>query len=147
MPTSPTTDLWPSDLFGAPMTPTPLTVLREQGKALGSNTHNFVLGEVETHPDGDGRRFVHFFWLVAPFLRYRSALLKVIHGLQPYPATVVETELTKVADQNFWNHEVKDEQELKDSLREFFNEPRVKELVRSVINLSNNVAPPEETMT
>jgi hypothetical protein len=137
-------DLWPPEVFAtsSPTSPaTPLTILRRQGEALGAHTQNFVLGEVETSAGGDGRQFAHFFWLIAPLLQYRKALLKVTHGLQPYPATVVETELTKQADQSYWSREAKDEQELQDRLREFFNEPRVKEVLRSVITLSNDVAP------
>jgi hypothetical protein len=136
-------DLWPDDIFATPAPATPIAVLREQGEALGSRTHNFVHGDVETHGASDGKGFTHFFSLVAPFLRYRKALLKVTHGLQPYPATVTETELTKQPDQNYWSRDVKDGQELQDRLREFFNEPRVKEIVRSVINLSNDIAPPD----
>lgn len=143
MPTASTLDLWPDDIFGAPAASTPIAVLRQQGEALGARTHNFVHGEVQTSDAGDGKQFTHFFFLVAPFLRYRRALLKVTHALQPYPATVLETELTKQPDQNYWSRDVKNEQELQERLREFFNEPRVKEILRSVINLSNDVVPPE----
>jgi hypothetical protein len=119
-------------------------VLRRQGEALGARTQNFVSGDVSTSARDDGKGFTHFFSLVAPLLQYRKALLKVTHGLQPYPATVIETELTKQADQGYWNREAKDERELQDHIREFLNEPRVKEVLRSVINLSNDVAPPDD---
>jgi hypothetical protein len=137
-------DLWPDDLVGGPAPSSPIGVLRQQGEALGARTHNFVHGEVETSGSDDGKQFVHFFWLVAPFLRYRRALLRVTQGLQPYPAMVFETELTKLPDQSEWSREVNNEQELQTRLREFFNEPRVKQLVRTVINLSNDVVPPDD---
>lgn len=134
--------LWPDDIFGTSDV-TPIAVLREQGEALGARTHNFVRGDVETTTDSDGKTFSHSLCLVAPFLRYRKALLRVDHGLKPYPATVVETDLTKQDSARYWSREVGDERELEERLREFFNEPRVKEILRSVINLSNDVAPPD----
>jgi hypothetical protein len=142
-------DLWPRDVFAGSSpnsTATPLAVLRKQGEALGAHTQNFVSGEVQTSAGVDGKQFTHFFMLVAPLLRYRKALLQVNHGLQPYPATVVETELTKQGDK-FWSREAKNEQELQDHIREFLNEARVKEILRSVINLSNDVAPLEAQST
>lgn len=144
MPTAPAPDLWPTDLFGSlPATaPTPITILKQQGRALGAHTHNFVYGEVETSTSDDGKRFSHALCLVAPFLRYRKPLLSVNHGLQPYPANVIESSLTK-KDASYWTKQVGNEQELQDALREFFNEPRVKEVLRSVIDLSNDVAPPD----
>ncbi|MCI0704939.1 MAG: hypothetical protein L0241_28090 [Planctomycetia bacterium] len=143
MPTAPMLDLWPDDLVGGPVPSSPIGVLRQQGEALGARTHNFVHGEVQTSDSGDGKRFTHFLMLVAPFLRLRRALLKVTQGLEPYPATVVETELTKEPNQNEWSRDVNNERELQDCLREFFNEPRVKQFVRTVINLSNDVVGPE----
>ena len=142
MPTT-TRDLWPADIFTTP-TVTPIAVLREQGEILGSHTQNFVHGEVETTTLKDGRKFTHTLYLLAPLLRYREPLLRVDqHQTQPYPATVVETNLTKQADQGHWSREVNNEVELRESLREFLSEPRVKEVLRSVINLSNDVAPVE----
>jgi hypothetical protein len=143
MPTAPTLDLWPDDLISGPAPSSPIGVLRQQGEALGARTHNFVHGEVQTSESGDGKQFVHFFSLVAPFLRFRRALLLVTQGLDPYPATVVETELTRQPDQSEWSRKVNNEQELQDCLREFFNQPRVKQIVRTVINLSNDAVPPE----
>lgn len=143
MPTTLVTDLWPTDLFGAPSTPTPVAVLRQQGEALGARTHNFVLGEVDTESNPQGTVFTHKLMLVAPFLRYRKPMLYVHHDLQPFPAEVYEGELTRPQNQEQWRQTVSNEQELQDRLREFFNEPRVKEVLRTVFNLSNDVAPVE----
>lgn len=144
MPTAPAPDLWPSDLFTAPAPPTPIAVLKQQGKALGARTHNFVFGEVETQPDTEGTSFVHSLMLVAPFLRYRKPMLAVEHGTQPYPATVTETDLTRhPATGEYWSHTVNNVQELQERLREFFDIPRTKEILRTVFNLSNDVAPPD----
>lgn len=134
-------DLWPADIFSTPRV-TPIAVLRTQGDALGARTHNFVHGDVETSTSADGKQFAHTLHIAAPLIRYRKALLRVDQPqLAPYPAMVVETDLTKQPNANYWSRSVADEQELQESLREFFNEPRVKEILRSVINLSNDVAP------
>jgi hypothetical protein len=143
MPTPPVNDLWPPDLLGGEHTPTPIGILRQQGEALGARTHNFVLGEVETSPDSNGTMFTHSLMLVAPFLRYRKPLLKVYHAVLPFPAEVVEGDLTRTSDKEPWRQKVNDENELRDRLQEFFNEARVKTLIRSVINMSNDVAPEE----
>ena len=107
MPTALAPDLWPTDLLSPPLAPTPIAVLKQQGKALGARTHNFVYGEVETEPNPQGTTFAHKLVLVAPFIRYRRPLLYVNHGLHPYPATVVETDLTKPANQGYELGEVK----------------------------------------
>ncbi|MBP3956816.1 hypothetical protein J8F10_16200 [Gemmata sp. G18] len=136
-------DLWPADIFTMPSS-TPIAVLRQQGEALGAHTHNFVHGEVETTSTLDGKQFAHTLYLSAPLLRYRKPLIRVDQPQpQPYPATIVETDLTKQHDKNYWSSPVRDEQELQDRLREFFNELRVKEILRAVFNLSNDVAPPD----
>jgi hypothetical protein len=139
-------DLWPADIFVAPRaTPiTPIAVLRQQGEALGAHTHNFVHGEVETTTLADGKQFEHTLFLSAPLLRFRKPLIRVSQAQpEPYPVTVVETELTKQPDQNYWSRKVANEAELQDRLGEFFNEPRVKVILRSLIDMSNDVVPPE----
>lgn len=140
-----TQDLWPEDIFTTPSA-TPIAILRQQGEALGARTHNFVHGEVETNSDPNGRAFEHVLYLTAPLLRYRKKLLSVWQAQPlPYPATVVEGDLTKSKEEQYWSAPVKNEQELQERLREFFNEPRVKEILRSVINMSNDVVPAEDT--
>ena len=134
-------DLWPPDVF-VPAAVTPIAILRQQGESLGDHTHNFVHGEVETTSDDEGKRFTHTLYLVAPFLRYRKPLLRVTGGLQPYPATAVETDLTKHGDR-YWSAQAITELELQERIREFFNQDRVKEVLRAVINMSNDVVPPE----
>lgn len=144
MPTQ-TPDLWPADIF-APAAPvaTPVAVLRQQGDALGARTHNFVRGDVET-VSASGKSFEYTLYLSAPLLRYHQALVRVQQPqLEPYPATVVETDLTKQPSAGrYWTAEVSNEHDLQDRLREFFNEPRVKEILRSLINLSNDISPPD----
>jgi hypothetical protein len=134
-------DLWPSDLFTAPTT-TPVAVLRQQGETLGARTHNFVLCEVDTESNAEGTVFTHRLMLVAPFLRYRAPILMLNHGLQPYPAELQNTHLTGL-NQETWNRKVSNEEELREKLREFFNQDRVKEIIRAVINMSNDVVSSE----
>ena len=143
MPTALIPDLWPSDLLPPPTTPTPIAILKQQGEALGARTHNFVFGEVETEPNPEGTAFTHKLMLAAPFIRYRKPMLYVHHGLQPFPAEVYEGQLTLLENQQQWRRKVNNEGELQDRLREFFNELRVKEILRAVFNLSNDVAPPD----
>lgn len=134
-------DLWPDDLSGDP-TRTPVAILRRQGEALGTRTQNFVLGEVESRPFNNGTQFEHSFVLEAPFLRFRFPLLRVTHGPGLFPATVVETDLTKpTTEGGFWSLVANDEQELIDIIRQFFNFDRVKTMVRSLISQSSEIAP------
>jgi len=136
-------DVWPANLTG-PVTVNPVAVLRRQAEALGEKTHNFVIGEVETTPVASGTMFEHSFVLVAPFLRFRFPLLRVTHRIQPYPATVAETDLTKPIDAKFWNTTAQDEKELLTALEEFFATDRVVSLVRSLITQSNDYAPEDD---
>ncbi|MBN9120064.1 MAG: hypothetical protein J0I06_13020 [Planctomycetes bacterium] len=129
-------DLWPQDLFTTP-TVTPVAVLRQQGETLGARTHNFVRCEVDTESNADGTIFTHKLMLVAPFLRYRAPLLMLHHKLQPYPATLENTPLTGRVLQA-WHRAVNNEQELREALREYFNQDRVKEIIRAVNNMSND---------
>ncbi len=141
---TPIPDLWPSDLVGPPTT-TPVAILRRQGDALGTHTQNFVLGEVETRPIVNGTQFEHNFVIQAPFLRFRFPLLRVTHGVNPYPLSMVETDLTKsqAPSSQFWHREAKTELEFQDQLREFFALSAVKSLIGSLIAQSNEIAPDE----
>jgi hypothetical protein len=147
MPITDIPDLWPNDLIG-PATVTPMAILRRQGEALGAKTHNIVSGEVETRTGPKGTKFEHDFVLVAPFLRFRFPLLRVSHGVQAFPATVVETDLTGQSRQRkglkLWNKEVTTEDELIKALEEFFGTDSVKEVVRSLVAQSTDFAPDNE---
>jgi len=135
-------DLWPPDIFTTPA-PTPIAVLRRQGEALGAHTQNLVHGEVETTTNPDGKSFTHTLYLSAPLLRYRRPLLNVDQTQpQAYPAIVWEADLTRPPNDR-WSREVANEEELQACIQEFLNEPRVKNILRSVINMSNDVAPAE----
>jgi hypothetical protein len=131
-------------LFATPVA-TPIAVLRKQGEALGAHTQNFVHGEVETSSP-EGTRFIHTLYISAPLLRYKHPLLNISQN-QPqfYPVILRETELTKEPGKPSWGVGAANAQELQDRIREFFNEARVKELLRTLISLSNDVAPPEDT--
>jgi len=136
MPVAEIPDLWPPDLTG-PTTLTPVVILRRQGEALASRTHNLVRGEVETRPFNEGKSFEHNFVLVAPFLRFRFPLLRVSHRVSGYPATLAETDLTKPDGVGgYWNETAQNEAEMQQKLQAFFNQDKVKAVIRSLLDQS-----------
>jgi hypothetical protein len=137
----PIPDLWPDDLSGD-ASRTPVALLRRQAEALGTRTSNFVYGEVESRPANNGKQFEHVLVVQAPFLRFRFPLLRVTHGLALFPATVVETDLTKGQEpEKYWNATATTEEELIEAIRTFFNSDRVKTLIRSLVSQSTEIAP------
>jgi hypothetical protein len=138
MPSTEIPDLWPTDLTG-PAIFTPVVILRRQGEALGARTHNLVRGEVETRPTSNGTMFEHSFVLVAPLIRYRFPLLKVSHKVGGYPATLVETDLTRnQPTDNYWSAVVGDKAQLEVQLNSFFSQANVKAIIRSLIDQSSS---------
>jgi hypothetical protein len=136
MPVAEIPDLWPADLTG-PAKLTPVVILRRQGEALASRTHNLVRGEVETRPFNDGKGFEHNLVLVAPFLRFRFPLLRVSHRVSGYPATLAETDLTKPDGVGgYWNAIANNEDEMQQRLQAFFNQEKVKAVIRSLLDQS-----------
>ncbi|HUR54352.1 MAG TPA: hypothetical protein VMZ71_09485, partial [Gemmataceae bacterium] len=131
-------DLWPSDLVGE-ATLTPVAILRRQGEALGGRTSNFVYGEVESRPVASGAGFEHTLVLIAPFLRFRFPLVNVSHGIALYPVQVAETDLTKptAPGSRYWSESASTEAELRAVLQKFFEQERVKTVIRSLILQSN----------
>jgi hypothetical protein len=137
VPTTEIPDLWPADLTG-PTTLTPVVILRRQGEALASRTHNLVRGEVETRPFNEGKSFEHNFVLVAPFLRFRFPLLRVSHRVSGYPATIAETDLTKPEGVGgYWSETAQNEEEMQQKLQIFFNQNKVKAVIRSLLDQSS----------
>jgi hypothetical protein len=79
-------DLWPPEIdtgFDA----SPLSVLRDQARRLGSRTNYKLLAELRTFPVGQNLR--HNFEIVAPALGgYRYLLFSVTHPPELFPMTV-----------------------------------------------------------
>jgi hypothetical protein len=121
-------DLWPPD-FGITHQPSPASILRQQGHLLGQRTQNFVIGEVESKsekPNG----FLHTFYLTAPLLDFRQALLHVRHRVEFYPAELA------IYDENgshVANATAPDAVQFMSELRQHLANERILRLVRSLV--------------
>ena len=79
-------NLWPTD-FGTIGEKTPVSILREQGGALGARTGNTVLGRVVTGGATPGK-FQQVFSIYCPPLSYQMKLFEVDHDIALYPANI-----------------------------------------------------------
>ncbi|MBA4067574.1 MAG: hypothetical protein C0501_28475 [Isosphaera sp.] len=130
-------DLWPTD-FGTSPQPSPASVLRQQAYLLGQRTQNVVVGEVESKPKKD--RFVHTFYLSAPLLDFRRAVLHAEHGVEFYPA---ELAVYDEGGSHLANTSVPDADRFMSELRGHLASDRVVRLVRSLVDQCRD---PEENL-
>jgi hypothetical protein len=133
----PIPDLWPDDLFG-PAPILPRRILHEQGEILRAKTGRLVFAVVETQAIAAGNRFEHTFVLVAPVLHFRYPLLRVVHETLPFPATVIDLELTWRQNTNGANpsETVSDEGAFLQALSRIFHQDQIIALLRSLIGQS-----------
>jgi hypothetical protein len=117
-------NLWPMD-FGVLAEKTPISILREQGQALGDRTSNIVVGRADTGYGGPGK-FQHDFYLYCSPLAYNLHFLSVTHGIELYPAEMVVQGMANVIPVNT-------SQELEAHLREIFSRDRTKTIIASLI--------------
>ena len=121
-------DLWPTD-FNIGSEPSPSTILRQQGYILGERTRDVVFGEVESAQESPGR-FTHTFWLSAPYLKLRQYVLKVRHGLEPYPADVT---LLSAKGSELRKEVTEKPERFMTVVREMLSAPHIVQLVGSLI--------------
>jgi hypothetical protein len=117
-------NLWPED-FGEVAQKTPVSILREQGYALGGRTANIVVGLVNSHANGPDS-FRHDFSLYSAPLAYRSRFLSIAHGIDLYPVSlelVGEGNLPPVATPD----------EFAIVLKEVFAREKTKKIIASLI--------------
>jgi hypothetical protein len=102
-------NLWPEDIGQTDDETTPLTILQEQAKLLGTRTQNIITAIVETEiGDGYKAAFTHDFYIVAPILQnYRYRLFSVTHDIDFYPLSVYLEEGTAESDSMFGKHPLK----------------------------------------
>jgi hypothetical protein len=79
-------DLWPEDIQSVKAL-APVTIVREQGIALGKKTKNLVIGKVKEYPTVPGR-FAFRFAITAPALRYEYELFRFEYGVELYPVNI-----------------------------------------------------------
>ncbi len=121
MPTE-VSSLWPAD-FGTLAVRTPVSILREQGAALGRQTSNIVAGRVVTEGSPN---FVHRFLLYCAPLGYQTELLTIRHGIELYPVSIdsIAPGGTKQAV---------NEEQLQQYLKEIFALDKTKKMVAALL--------------
>ena len=117
-------NLWPTD-FGEVTQKTPVSILREQGMALGERTANIVVGRVESGEGGTKDRFRHLFHLYCAPLGYRLPLLDVEHDIELYPVSIaVQGQQSVRADTP---------EQFTARLKEIFAQEKVKKMIASLM--------------
>ena len=114
-------DLWPADIAETTMR-TPISILREQGRALGDKTSQLVIGDVTTQTSGG--KFYHSFNLRVSTVDYTYQLFRVHHGVMLYPVTIT------------WRNKAFEgptEDEFLELLRHIFNDETTKQIVKSLV--------------
>ena len=91
-------DLWPEDIQSVKAL-APVTIVREQGAALGKKTKNIIIGKVREYPMTRGR-FSFIFVVSSPALKYEYDLFRFDYGVELYPVDVspdsaIASELSK----------------------------------------------------
>jgi hypothetical protein len=123
-----TESLWPTD-FGILEKRTPISILREQGRLLGEQTKNVVVGRVQTANASPGM-FRHAFNLYCAPLSYNLTLLVIQHSIDLYPVTIfVEGEKDGI--------EASGADQFIAKLREIFTSPKTTTTIASLIEQSN----------
>lgn len=122
-------DLWPSD-FGTSKQPSPASILRQQAFLLGQRTQNLVVGEVESRAEKPAG-FLHVFYLTAPLLDFRQALLHVRHGIDFYPA---ELAVYDEGGHHLANASLADASGFMTELKRHLAADRVVTLIRSLVD-------------
>jgi hypothetical protein len=121
-------NLWPTD-FGEVKQKTPVSILREQGRALAERTENIVVGRVESGAGQGGDQFKHYFYLYCPPLGYQIGLLYVEHGIDLYPASIFE--ITDRGPQELIRVDTPEQFTVR--LKEMFAQDKVKRIIASLI--------------
>jgi hypothetical protein len=128
-------DLWPSDLV-KPIPSSPITIMKEQALRLGGKTGELVQGDVR--PEMEGRAVTLIFELVMPLLEnYRYRLIGVV-----YPADqVYPLDLYVMGDQKI---RIENSSDFIQSLRTILNSDRVKNVIRSFVDMQRPQPPESE---
>jgi hypothetical protein len=118
-------NLWPEfDFDEGP--PSIRSILLEAGSGITERTDKLIRFEVDTRSEGSGG-FVHTCYLAAERINFRYPLIKVSHGLDPYPVTVVADSFPRSVSAG-------SEAELINDLREIFRSDHTRRIVRQIRN-------------
>jgi hypothetical protein len=131
-------DLWPAN-FGITQQPSPASILRQQAHLLGQRTQNFVVGEVDSRPDGSNE-FIHTFHLTASLLDFRQALLHARHGVDHYP---VELAIYDENGSHIAKSTIPDAAQFMSELRKHLASERIVRLVRSLVGQCRDFDEPQ----
>ena len=116
-------DLWPV-LTGFDVRATPLSVLREQARLLGTKSSGKLMAELVTFPVGSDLR--HAFEIVAPSLGgYRFQLFSITHPPELYPMTAEIGGKTVL---------IRTEAEFETQLREVLSSDRTRKILANLLS-------------
>jgi hypothetical protein len=122
-------DLWPK-AFEEAVSPSPASILRQQGYYLSEKTSNYVYGEVDSKTEGVGR-FVHTFAIRAPRIDVDQMAVVARHSLKMYPAELTLLELNG-SEAN--KATAKNADEFFDLLRDMLSAPHWVEFIGSLVS-------------
>ena len=127
-------DLWPADLV-KPLAATPLSIMKEQAARLAGKTGDLVQADVT--PKVSGSAVFLNFDLVMPLLEnYRYNLITVIHSVDGFfPLTL------KVLNKDV---KVEDQAAFVEHIRDALSSDRVKNVIRTFVDMQSQEPRPHE---
>lgn len=122
-------DLWPDfDLARRPKTVR--QILLDAGSGITNKTDGRISFVVDTSANGD--QFIHDCYLSAPSIGFRYPLMKVVHKVEQFPATLVSD--VSPRDQKIV---VKNENELVNALADLFHSEPTGNVVTQLLSASS----------
>jgi hypothetical protein len=111
---------------------TPVTILKEQASVLSALTKGILHGDIEVHTAQVNQFYIKMY-IVAPAIGdYYFNVLDVSHGIDLYPATVIQLDPRKET-------ECQSEDELTAALGSILGSERIGRVIRSLVAQSKAV--------
>lgn len=130
-------DLWPADLVH-PIPSSPITIMKEQALRLGGKTGELVQGDVR--PEMEGRAVTLIFELVMPLLEnYRYKIIGVVYQAD----RVYPLDLYVMGDPKI---QIEDPDSFIQNLRTVLNSDRIKNVIRTFVDMQRPQSPELESL-
>jgi hypothetical protein len=104
-------------------------ILFSEGRGIEDKTEGAIRFELETRANDAKEGFVHHGYLAVPNVGYRYPFLRVHHGREPYPATIV-------ADAFSRDVVVHNEKEFLATLERLFQDDTTKKTVQQLLDVA-----------
>jgi hypothetical protein len=125
-------NLW-GDLGLEELIRTPVDILKEQANLLSTLTKGILFGDIKINKGTAGEIYLEMS-IVAPAMdNYRFNVLDIKHGLELYPAIVVQP------NSNEKRIECQNEEELTAALGDILGSERVRRVIRSLVAQSKAI--------